>query len=211
MLTELSKQLRQRLGLPLPGEEAQFQMAHRERKMSSARYKVPSNVRHGAVLILLYEDDEQILLPLIERPEYNGVHSGQIALPGGKYELSDVTYRETALREAQEEIGVPKRDIQIIGELTELYIPPSNFLVHPFVGVMQYKPLLVPDPKEVNEIFEIDIEVIMDEKQVKEKDLKLSSGITIRTPYIDIQGKTLWGATAMILSEFKSVLFEVGH
>lgn len=211
MLSDLSRQLRQRLALPLPGEEAQFKLAHPERRMSSARFKVPKTARQGAVLILLYEEDDKIFFPLIERPEYDGVHSGQIALPGGQFDLSDITYSNTALREAQEEIGVLKRDIDVLGELTELYIPPSNFLVHPFIGVMPYKPLFIPDQKEVHSILEVDLETIMDESRVMEKDIKVSSGITIRSPYIEIEGKTVWGATAMMLSELKSVLFEVGY
>jgi 8-oxo-dGTP pyrophosphatase MutT (NUDIX family) len=211
MLQELSRQLRQRLALPLPGQEAQYQMAHPERKMNSARIKIPNNARHGAVLILLYEEDEQIFFPLIERTEYDGVHSGQIALPGGKFDLMDITYSNTALRETQEEIGVLKRDIEIIGELTELYIPPSNFLVHPFVGIIPYRPLLIPDQKEVKNVLEVDLEYIMDETRIKEKDIKVNSGITVRTPYIAIEEHTIWGATAMMLSEFKSVLFEIGH
>ncbi len=211
ILPELSRQLRNRLALPLPGMEAQMKMAHAERRLNTTHIKIPANALHGAVLILLYEEDEQIFFPLIERPEYDGVHSGQLSLPGGRFELTDITYQQTALREAQEEIGILTRDIDIIGELSEMYIPPSNYIVHPFIGVLPYKPLLFPDEREVKNILEVNLEVILDEKQVKEKDLKVSSGLTIRTPYIDIQGQTLWGATAMMLSELKSVLYEIGY
>ncbi len=211
MLSDLSRQLRQRLVLPLPGAEAHYKMANVERRVNSSRFKIPDDARKGAVLILLYEDEGKIYFPLIVRPEYDGVHSGQIAFPGGGFEESDETLQHTALREAQEEIGIFKNDVTIIGSLSSLYIPPSNFLVHPFVGTLSYKPHFVPDETEVAGIIETDLESVMDESLVSEKIIKLSTGMEINTPFFNFENQTVWGATAMILSEVKSLLYEIGY
>jgi 8-oxo-dGTP pyrophosphatase MutT (NUDIX family) len=128
MLDVLGKKLCHRLSLPLPGREAQLQMAHAERRQSMLHIKVPDDARKGAVLILFFEEDNKIKLPLILRTEYKGVHSGQVALPGGKFEDVDSVLENTALREAEEEIGIFRHDVDIIGRLTEVYIPPAIFL-----------------------------------------------------------------------------------
>ena len=210
MLSKIGKSLRQRLSLPLPGPEAQYKMANAERRVNSSRIKIPDNHRKGAVLILLYENENKICFPLILRPEYDGVHSGQIALPGGSFEMEDENLQNTALRETQEEIGIFKNDILVLGSLSSLYIPPSNFLVHPYIGMLKYRPHFVPDETEVAGIIETDLESIMDEKLVGEKVIKLSNGMEIHTPFYGIQNQTVWGATAMILSEMKSLLYEIG-
>ena len=198
MLEIFSKSLKHRLALPLPGREAQLKMAHAERRLNLSRYKIPAEARPGSVLILLFEDEGTIKLPLIMRSDYDGVHSGQIGLPGGKYEPEDADLQSTALRETEEEIGISKSDVSLIGRLTELYIPPSNFLVHPFVGTIPFKPEFVPDQNEVARIIELDLDTLMDENNISEKDIKLSTGITIRSPVFHFN------------NEFKSVLFELG-
>ena len=161
-------------------------------------------------MIMLYETDQGIKFPLIVRPVYDGVHSGQVALPGGSVEHSDRSLLETSLRETEEETGIFKNNVEVIGKLTELYIPPSNFLVTPFVGIHTSKPIFIPHSREVARIVELNLEKIMDEKLIYEKNMKLSSGVTALTPYYDFDGLVVWGATAMILSEFKSVLYETG-
>jgi len=163
MLKELSKVLRHRLSLPLPGRDAQLRMAHAERKINLARYKVPQDARWGGVLILLYEDQDEIKFPLILRPDYDGVHSGQVAFPGGRFEPPDENIINTALRETAEEIGIHPGDVQLIGALTELYIPPSNFLVHPHVGMLSYKPGFFPDPKEVVKVIEVSMDDLLND------------------------------------------------
>ncbi len=210
MLNELGKSLRQRLSLPLPGEEAQYKMANAERRINLARYKIPGNPRESAVLILLYEKDNSVKFPLIVRPVYDGVHSGQVALPGGSFDAEDKNLQTTALREAEEETGLHRKNIQVLGKLSNLYIPPSNFLVTPFIGIHTGNPVFVPDSVEVARIVELDLEKIMDEKLIREKKMNLASGVSVLTPYFDFDGLTVWGATAMILSEFKSVLYETG-
>jgi 8-oxo-dGTP pyrophosphatase MutT (NUDIX family) len=204
-LEEISKKLKYRLSLPLPGIEAQLKMAHLERRLNFSHYKIPEYARLGAVLILLFEDADNLKTCFIERTRYDGVHSGQIAFPGGKKEPEE-TLKQTALREAEEEIGVIRADVQLLGQLTELYIPPSNFLVHPFVGAISYKPSFFPQAAEVAEVVEIKIDDLADTRFRGEKKITLSNGMSVQTPYYDLHGKTVWGATAMIISEFMEVV-----
>ena len=210
MLSEISKSLRQRLSLPLPGQEAQYIMANAERRMNLSRVKIPVKPNQSAVLILLYQKNKSIKFPLIIRPVYDGVHSGQISLPGGRLDATDKNLQSTAIRETIEETGIFKKDIQILGKLSNLFIPPSNFLVTPYVGIHKNIPAFIPDSREVARIVEMDLEKIMNEKLIRQKKMKLSSGVSVLTPYFDLDGLTVWGATAMILSEFKSVLYETG-
>jgi 8-oxo-dGTP pyrophosphatase MutT (NUDIX family) len=188
-----------------------MKMAHAERRMNFQRYKMPDDHRKSAVLILLYQSGDRIKFPLIIRPVYEGVHSGQVSLPGGSLDPGDDSLSTTAIRETCEETGVLRDNIRIIGELTELYIPPSNFLVSPYVGTHDQKPAFIPHEREVARIVEMDLEKILDEKLIGEKTVKLMNGISIVTPVFEMDGLTVWGATAMILSELKSVLYEVGY
>jgi len=209
-LIKLGKVLRQRLSLPLPGSDAQYRMANSERRLNKARFKIPDEPRKGAVLILLYEKEDTMRFPLIVRPVYEGVHSGQVSLPGGGFEDEDETLAGTAVRECVEETGLMNDQIELLGRLSELYIPPSNFLITPYVGIHRKLPLFNPHAREVARIAEINIEKLMDENCVSEKLMNLSSGVAVVTPYFDFDGLVVWGATAMILSEFKSVMYEVG-
>ncbi len=210
MLNKLRRILKHRLGLPLPGKEAQFRMAHIERQLNLSRNKPPTDARKSSVMILLYEEGVKIKIPLILRPADSGIHSGQVSFPGGKSEPGDADLASTALRETEEEIGISNSSIEILGTLTELYIPPSNFLVHPYVGVLNTPAIFIPEKKEVVKIIPLDLDFLMDETKVKEKEIRLSSGQSIRTPYFTIEGEIVWGATAMILSELKSLLYEIG-
>lgn len=204
-LEALSKKLKYRLSLPLPGIEAQLKMAHVERRLNLSRIKIPDYARMGAVLILLFEEEGSVKTCFIERTQYDGVHSGQIAFPGGKKE-PDETLEQTALRETEEEVGVNRHHITVLGQLTELYIPPSNFLVHPFVGSVGYRPQFLPQVTEVAEVVEVNIDELGDVRLRGEKKIMLSNGNMVHTPYYSLHGKTVWGATAMIISEFLEVV-----
>ncbi|MEI7983695.1 MAG: CoA pyrophosphatase, partial [Bacteroidota bacterium] len=170
----------------------------------------PENAIPSSVLLLLYPFEKEIGLVLIQRPDYIGVHSGQISLPGGKYEDDDESLIYTALREAKEEIGIDPVLVQILGQITELYIPPSNFIVTPVVGYMSIRPQFKADPKEVADIIEIRISDLMNTSNSQKKKMKLRHGFFLRVPSYYIDGNIIWGATAMILSEFCAIIREVG-
>lgn len=198
-------ELKEALSQPLPGIDAQFRMAARGREKLRYDLNELSGFRESAVCIYLFEKNGTIYFPLIERMEYPGVHSGQIALPGGKVDQSDSDYVESALRELNEEIGIECGRVQVIGKLTDIYIPPSNFLVKPVIAFSNARPAYVINTREVNSVLELSVKQLMDETLVGETELDVR-GIKIKTPYFNVQGKILWGATAMILSEFKSLL-----
>lgn len=188
---------------PLPGESA-----HRIMQATSAMrmsFKPNNRTRKSAVLILFYPYQNEIYFPLILRPAYDGVHSGQVAFPGGRYELSDENLIRTALREAQEEIGLRLTDVTILGSLTELFIPPSNFYVLPVVAAMPYRPDFYPDAREVEDIFEIKLTEIFDTNIIGSSVIQIR-GEQVQAPHYEVQGYKIWGATAMMISELLSVL-----
>ncbi|WP_422362231.1 NUDIX hydrolase [Reichenbachiella sp.] len=162
--------------------------------------------RQSAVMILLYQEQDKIKFPLIVRPQYPGVHSGQIALPGGKYEDDDSDLIYTALRETQEEVGVDINEVEVIGQLSELYVPPSNFNILPVIGLLSKAPQFILEEKEVEELVTADINVLNDKSKRKQKQMTFYSGLNVDVPYFDIEEKVVWGATAMILSEFATII-----
>ena len=201
----LAKALRQ----PLPGVEAQLQLAHPARRLAAAPETTP---REAGVLVLLYVDDDLVHFPLIERASHNprDRHRGQISLPGGKYEEHDADLVATALREAEEEIGVDASRIEVLGQLSTLYIPVSNFNVRPTVGLIGAKPHWTPQPSEVTRVIEARVGDLHAEGAVKHTDRPLGTGVRLRrVPYFDLAGEVVWGATAMILSELRQVLRQV--
>jgi 8-oxo-dGTP pyrophosphatase MutT (NUDIX family) len=189
---------------PLPGQRAHDKM---DAKIH-LKFKMPSpneRTRESAILILFYPYKNQIFMPLILRPLYDGVHGGQMAFPGGRVEKEDENLARTALREAQEEIGVRLTDIKIIGQLTKLYIPASNFYVQPVVGYMNFKPDFYPDAREVDQVFEVTLEEINNPKIISRTILNVK-GIEVDTPYYDIQNNVVWGATAKMISELLAII-----
>jgi 8-oxo-dGTP pyrophosphatase MutT (NUDIX family) len=169
----------------------------------------PWDAKQSSVLILFYPMAGSIGMVLMLRPEYPGIHSGQISLPGGRYEETDESLIYTALREANEEIGIDPGQVQIIGQLTEMYIPPSNFMVTPIVGYQATIPHFTADPKEVAKIIEIGVDDLLDERNKQMKKMKLSLGISIKVPSFCINDHIIWGATAMILNELKEIISEI--
>jgi 8-oxo-dGTP pyrophosphatase MutT (NUDIX family) len=196
---ELFKKLKD----PLPGESAHQLM----QSNSKLRLTIKPNerTRKRAVLILFYPYQNEIYFPLILRPAYDGVHSGQVAFPGGRYEKTDENLIRTALREAQEEIGLRLNDVKILGILTELFIPPSNFYVLPVVAAIPYRPDFFPDPREVEDIFQIKLKDISDVSIIGSSDMQVR-GVQITAPHYEVNGYKIWGATAMMISELLTVL-----
>lgn len=191
----------------LPAANAHFLMAPAERKLSlDPGYYIANNPRQSAVMMLFYPKNDITHLVLIKRNEYEGVHSAQISFPGGKAEKADKDLAETALRETYEEIGVPPAQIEVLMPFSKLYIPPSNFLVFPFLGLAAAEPQFKPNAYEVKEIIELPIEVLLDESVITQVEMKTSyAGITI-VPAFRFNENIVWGATAMMLSELKETL-----
>lgn len=198
--------LKTNLQKPLPGVDAQFEMAHVKREKVLANSYESQNYRPSAVLILLFPNEQQqTSVLLIERMTYNGHHSGQIAFPGGKVEPDDIDLQATALREFFEETGSDTTPT-VIGKLTPVYIPISKFMVQPFVSYVEQKPNFSASAYEVNELIEWEINHLLNPDIIKETTIEPTPGFKLKTPYFDVKGKVLWGATAMMLNELKWVL-----
>lgn len=196
--------IKKRLEEPLPGVKAQVLMSplsYHDKRFNTQDKK---NARKGAVLILLNGGQ---IIPLIKRSLYDGPHSGQMALPGGKIEAGEGPI-EAAVRETEEEIGIAIKEIEILGALSPLYIPPSGYLVHPFVGYTSRKFFYNPDPSEVAEVHEVSVTDLLNDDLIKKKRMKLPNNMIIDTPYLAYGDQVVWGATAMMLSEFRYLLKE---
>jgi len=192
----------------LPGESAHYKMAPPERKeILQALDLSKVNPRKAAVMMLVYPNiDNEACLALIVRNSYKGVHSSQIAFPGGKVESDDESDLYAALRETEEEIGVLKTSVSIICPFSEVYIPPSNFFVAPFLGFCEIRPDFIPDPREVAEMIEMALDELLDDRNLLVKNMSTSYSASIDVPSFRIGDQTIWGATAMMLSELKEVL-----
>ncbi|MCX6257570.1 MAG: CoA pyrophosphatase [Bacteroidia bacterium] len=204
MFSEYTDKLEQRLKNPLPGSGSQFKMA------PSARIKMPDlkspfKARESAVLILIFPVHEMPHIVFIERASYDGKHSGEISLPGGKAEPGDINIDATALRESEEEVGVIQADIKIIGRLTELYIPFSHFCVQPIVGIIDYEPVFIPNKLEVKSIIIAGIAELLDPANRQTEDIKIADN-NINAPFYSVKGHHIWGATSMIMSEFLEIV-----
>ncbi|MBN2610256.1 MAG: CoA pyrophosphatase [Bacteroidales bacterium] len=185
----------------LPGSLTQYSMAPDMHGIIQGTLQF----HEAGVLLLLYPKHDQITTVFIKRNEYNGPHSGQISLPGGKSEPGDADIIHTALREAEEETGIDRHSVEILGQLTPLDIPVSSFKVFPVIGYTRHAPVFNPDKTEVEYLIETDIKAIIDPSLKKFKIMKIR-GFEIEVPYFDIQGNHIWGATAMILAEFIEII-----
>lgn len=154
----------------------------------------------GAVLLVLYNKSKTTHLLFLKRQEHLQYHPGQISFPGGRHQGSE-TLQSTALRETFEEVGITPAAIFMLGALAPVYVPPSDFMVHPFVGWHEGAPALRPDPQEVAEVFEIPLESLCTDA-LRGMEMRELNGRQVTVPYFMIQGHKAWGATAMILNEF---------
>ncbi len=193
--------------MSVPGQSSHFIMIPEIRARELKNLNIEQKkARNAAVLMLLYPKNEVTHLVLILRPEYEGVHSGQIALPGGKVETCDLNYTATALRETQEEVGVDSAMITVIKSLTKVYIPPSNFWVHPFLGFAEKRPDFVPQEDEVAKIIEVPLVELLNDDNIVPQKLTTSYAKNIEVPSFKLNDYVVWGATAMMLSELKILL-----
>lgn len=197
----LAQDITDALNRKLPGAAAHQKMLPRYRNLI-----VPSSnnlhIKKSSVLLLLFPENNKIYACLIKRPQHMKHHAGQIALPGGKIEKNE-TALETALRETKEEIGIQTDNIKILGELSELYVDVSRFLIHPFIGWLNEKPDFEINENEVDKIVLFPLFNYIEKFDITE--LKTITG-KIQVPCIKYNGEIIWGATAMILSEFYDVL-----
>jgi 8-oxo-dGTP pyrophosphatase MutT (NUDIX family) len=201
MITDWIAGLKDEFTRPLPGIPAQMRMA--PSVIRPGKSNLP--MRDSGVLLLLYPVKERLHTVFMKRPEYGGPHGGQISFPGGKFEEGDSSLTGTALRETYEEIGISPGEVEVLGKLTPLSIPVSNFKLLPVVGFIPEKPYFILDPKEVEYLIEAEIHLLLKDRIVKKEILMLGDQ-SIEVPYYDISGNHVWGATAMILSEFLEVV-----
>ncbi len=188
--------------LPLPGIEAHTRVLLPYRNDLIRRY--PNlEYRPAAVLALLYPLDGRLQSVLIQRYVYDGVHSGQMAFPGGKAEAEDGSLARTALREANEEVGIPEGDVQIIRALTPVKIPVSRYEVTPFLGWLPYAPALRPQPEEVAAIHRVDWDYLMHTPWQRE--FRSYEGREYPIGYLPLNGQKIWGATAMVIAEIRDL------
>ena len=194
----------------LPGEQAHDELTPMKRGRTSDALVKAKNPRKSSVAIVLREVQSRLDCYLIQRPSYKGVHSAQVSFPGGKMEESDADLEHTARRETEEEIGLPQQAGKLITLLTEVYIPPSNFIVTPHLfSIDEYYPLKA-DEREVDEIITFNALQLLDDSIIKKTDIRTSNGIVLKNiPYFDIHDKVVWGATAIILSELKVIMKRV--
>jgi 8-oxo-dGTP pyrophosphatase MutT (NUDIX family) len=204
---KLKDKLKDSLSGELPGMRSHVKMVPAIRQKEIEQRRWDKNAQRAAVLICLYPgEDGKIFVPLIRRNEYDGVHSGQISLPGGKYEYEDKNLVNTALREAEEEINIIGNSVEVLGEITPVYIPPSNFVVQPVLAWSDQKPDFKPDASEVTEIIRVSLQDLISENVRKVKDIPHREYDIINVPCFYINGNIIWGATAMILSEVTDLL-----
>ena len=205
---EFEKQIVKIRKMDLPGEEIQYRMAPVERLAELKKEARSLNLaKRAGVLALFYPSQEwQTHLALILRKTYKGVHSAQVGFPGGKLEKQDLSIRDTALRETEEEVGVPREDIRIIRELTEIYIPPSNFFVKPFLGLTDNPPEFVLEEREVEALIEVELDSFMDNSCMVTETLSTSYAKELVVPAFSLNGHIVWGATAMMLNEIREML-----
>lgn len=194
----------------LPGEQAHSDLMPVNRPFSSQVKMNAQDFRQSAVAMVLYEDGNELMSLLIQRPFYEGVHSRQIAFPGGKRDPEDPNIEFTARRECMEEVAIPMEDLSLLGRLTDVYIPTSKFIVSPHLFAVDSLPDLIPDEREVDEIIPFNVSRLLEADSINYTDMNFGNGFKQKNvPYFAIEDKIVWGATGMILSEFRTILRQI--
>jgi 8-oxo-dGTP pyrophosphatase MutT (NUDIX family) len=206
-LQTLAERITKRLGEPLPGH-----LAHEPLRASAIGTTVPNFVhktgpKPGSVIILLHEDEGKVKFPMIKRPQYLGAHSNQVSLPGGKAEIGENAI-ETALREAEEEIGVSRGTMRVLGTLSDFFVIPSNFMVTPVIATVS-NPSFHPDSREVAKILQGDLDSLLLENAIQTKEILAANTYRMMAPHFLFEEEIVWGATAMMLNEFRMIIQDV--
>jgi len=197
--------------LELPGEASQIKMSPPYRlELIERNRELMKTAKQAAVLALFYPNiNNETHLILILRKTYKGVHSAQVGFPGGKFEDDDTDLQMTALRETYEEVGVVMDTVNVLKQMTPMYIPPSNFTVHPFFGITQSTPDFVKQDEEVEDLIEVSLSHFLDESTLVQTSVPTSHKVKVEVPAFKLNDHIVWGATAMILSEVKDLLKKV--
>ena len=211
LFDELNQRLSQFGKINSPGEDAHAEVFPGIAKFRREALDKNPDPRLSAVAATFIPVENEAHILLIERQSYDGVHSGQIGFPGGKVEDSDLNLEQTARRETEEEVGVKREYLQLIGGLAEVYIPPSGFLVKPFLFKLDTMPMFTPDPREVQSILTLPVHKLLEENAFIEGMVPTGRGASIQTRFIHFQDKKIWGATAMMLSELRILLRQTNH
>ncbi len=195
----------------LPGEAAHVEMAPIERIIALKRQaERQKTARKAAVMVLFYPgDNSETHMILILRRTYKGVHSNQVGFPGGKVEPEDKNLQDTALRETEEEVGVPVASIEVVTALTNIYIPPSDYVVQPFLGFTRKRPKFVAQEKEVAALIEVPLREFLAPESLTEQKITTSYASNIQVPAFVLGGHVVWGATAMMLNEVRALLCQL--
>ncbi len=205
MFKPFIEKLRINLAAELPGQDAQYKMVPAGRERTRLQNIEITNPKRAAVLILFYPVKGVPHIVLMKRNSYPGVHSAQISFPGGKVEKQDKHLAATALRESYEELGILPERVKLLGELTQVYIPPSNFLVNPYVGFTEKRPDFIPHTHEVTAVLEVPYAFVLDPVNIKNVEINIR-GSEVKVPAFIFNKHVVWGATAMMLSELSHVL-----
>ena len=197
--------------MELPGEVAHRVMAPMIRIKELSEIDIDSkNPSEAGVMAVFYPDaSNDTRIVLILRKTYKGVHSNQVGFPGGRREAEDHDLQDTALRETEEEVGIPKEKIEVIKKLSKLYIPPSNFWVQPYIGIVDETPQFVREESEVEAILEVLLSDFLNDQNIISEKLTTSYADDIDVPAYLLNEKVVWGATGMMLSEVRQLLLKI--
>lgn len=197
--------------IPLPAQASQFKMVPPFRQeLLKQQEQAIKTARRAGVLALFYPDvNQETHLVLILRKTYHGVHSAQVGFPGGKLEAYDASLEAASIRETFEEVGVPIKHMEVLRGLSEVYIPPSNFYVHPFIGISKETPQFVKQDDEVEAIIEVALNHFLDDANIITQKVNTSYSVDVEVPAFKLNNYVVWGATAMMLSEIKDLLKEL--
>lgn len=195
--------------MPNGGMPAHFKLAPKLRKKYSEDFIASVNAKKAAVLVLFFPDKNgETCFALTKRARYKGTHSSQISFPGGKFEENDHTLQNTAIRETKEEIGVSIGITSLFKQMTNLYVPPSNYIVSPFLGYLNKTPCFLKN-HEVEKIFQIRLSALLDDSSLAERSVSTNYEKNMKVPCFLLDGYMVWGATAMILNEIKEIIKEM--
>jgi 8-oxo-dGTP pyrophosphatase MutT (NUDIX family) len=201
------EELKNKFSSSLPGETAHQKMAPTGRPLSSFAKIQSANFKESGVAVVLFENFDSQEIVLIQRPLYDGSHSGQVSFPGGKKENVDDNLFFTAIRECQEEVGISLNEEYFLGKLTPVFIPVSNFHVEAYTFYLPSRPNFIKDEREVEEIFTIKLDDLLDDSRIMRTDIEVSNKLKIKdVPYFNLENKIIWGATALILNELKELI-----